>query len=140
MSVYAGNCPGCGRRWSAAFILPASPRPAGCIGGSEPSGIIDPGQWLYLSDQAAGFTASGAPGPADRERLRLAAGQAEEAAKFIPPGHDRVPDAAFTSQLGRAMRLAFPDRFQRTDLCERAQLYRAGAALHRGHRSREMAG
>ena len=50
--------------------------------------------------------------------------------KFIPSGHDRVPDEAFTSGLGCAMRDTFPGQFLLADLRERAQLYRAGAALH----------
>jgi hypothetical protein len=138
-SVYAGTCAGCGRQWSIAFILPATPPAAGRIGGSEPSAILDPGEWLWVSDQDAGFPASGVPSPGDRARLLHAAAAADEAVKFIPPD-DRVPAAAFTSPLGRAMLEASPERFLKSELLERARLYRAGAAPPRERRSRQMAG
>jgi hypothetical protein len=128
VSVYAGICPGCGQPWSEAFAIPASPAGAGRIGGAAPSAIIDPGEWLFLSDQAAGIPVAGElAGPGDSARLTLAAAAAEEAAKFIPPGEDRVPDRAFTSSLGRAMHAADPGRFRKADLNDRAQLYRVGA-------------
>jgi hypothetical protein len=128
VSVYAGICPGCGQPWSEAFAIPASPATAGSIGGAAPSAIIDPGEWLFLSDQAAGIpVADGPASPGDSARLTLAATAAEEAAKFIPPGADRVPDGAFTSSLGRAMHAADPGRFRKADLDDRARLYRGGA-------------
>jgi hypothetical protein len=134
MSIHAGTCPGCGRPWSAAFTLPAAPPDAGLFGGSEPSAIIDPGEWLWLSDQDADIPAGGPPGPQARARLERAAAAAEEAAKFIPEGHDRVPADAFTSSLGRVMRDAFPGRFAKADLSDRVQLYRAGARPGRERR------
>ena len=128
MSVHAGTCPGCGRPWSVAFSLPASAPLPGRIGGTEPSAIIGPGEWFWLSEQDAGVPAGGGPlSPGDRARLSRAADETDEVAKFIPPGHDRVPDGAFTSSLGRAMHAAFPGRFLKADLDSRAQLYRAGA-------------
>jgi hypothetical protein len=139
-SVHGGTCPACGRRWSIAFSLPASPPPAGVIGGGERSQIIDPGEWLWLSNQDAGFPAGRAPGRAARERLHRAAAEADEAAKFIPEGGDRVPAGAFTSSLGRAVHDAFPGCFSRAALRERARLYRAGAALPPWPRPREPAG
>jgi hypothetical protein len=129
-SLYDGVCPRCGSQWTAAFSLPAVPPLAGSIGGAEPSAIIDPGEWLWISDQAAGVPASVGPlSPRDRARLLLAADALDEAAKFIPPGHDRVPRGALTSSVGRAMYDAFPWRFLEADLSCRAQLYRAGACL-----------
>jgi hypothetical protein len=128
VTVHAGTCPGCGRRWSVVFTLPASAPLPGCIGGTESSAIIDPGEWFWLSEQDAGVPAGGGPlSPDDRARLGRAADETDEVAKFIPPGHDRVPDGAFTSSLGRAMHAAFPGRFLKADLDSRAQLYRAGA-------------
>jgi hypothetical protein len=122
ISVYEGACSGCGRQWRVAFSLPASLPAAGLIGGSEPSQIIDPGEWLWLSDRDA----SGATGPEAPALLARAAAAVEEAAKFIPLDADRVPGDAFTSALGRVMRDAFPGRFLKTDLDEHARLYRAG--------------
>ena len=139
MSVYAGTCTGCGRQWSVAFSLPESPPPADRIGGSEPSAIIDPGEWLWLSDQDASIPAGGPARPGDRARLGRAAAEHDEAAKFIPPGLDRVPSSAFTTSLGRAMLDAFPHRFLREDLEGRAQLYRAGARRARDCRRLETA-
>jgi hypothetical protein len=139
-SVYAGTCPGCGQEWSIAFSLPDAPPPAGHIGGPAPSRIIDPGEWLLLSDQDAGIPAGEELlSPADRARLGRAADEADEAAKFIPAGHDRVPDDAFTTTLGQSMRDAFPGRFTVTDLRGRAQLYRAGAQQDPGRRPRRKA-
>lgn len=139
VSVYAGTCPGCGLQWSFAFAVPAAPPPAGRIGGSEPSAIIDPGEWVYLSDLNASSPAGPAPSPGDRARLSRAAAAAEEAAKFIPPGLDSVPAEAFTSSCGRAMFAAFPARFRGSDLRERARLYRAGAMLQGWRSPRELA-
>jgi hypothetical protein len=135
VSVHAGTCPGCGQQWSVTFSLPATPPPAGRIGRAEPSAIIDPGEWLFLSEQAAGVPADGGLlSPGDRARLALAADTADEVAKFIPPGRDRVPDEAFTSILGRAMCDASPGRLRKADLISRAQLYRAGACQdHQRH-------
>lgn len=139
-SVYEGTCPGCGLEWSVAFSLPVAPAPPGRIGGEAPSRIIDPGEWLLLSDQDAGVPAGEAPlSPADRARLGRAADEADEAAKFIPDGHDRVPDDAFTTTLGQSMRDTFPGRFTITDLRGRAQLYRAGAQQDQGRRPRGRA-
>jgi hypothetical protein len=135
-SVHAGACPGCGRGWNVAFSLPASPLPAGLIGGAEPSAIIDPGEWLVLSDRDASVLVSSGPlGPEDRARLARAADEIAEVAKFIPAGRDRVPEEAFTSTVGRAMRAAVPGRFLGADLTDRARLYRAGARPGHGRRA-----
>jgi hypothetical protein len=140
MSVYHGTCSGCGRPWRGEFTLPAFQPPDGSIGGPGPSAVIDPGEWVYVSDLAAAFPAGSAPGPEDRVRLARAAAAVREALKFVPEGLDRVPDNAFTAARGRAMRDAFPDRFLAADLRVRALLYEAGAALQGGQRSPEMTG
>ena len=86
-SVYAGTCPGCGHQWSVSFGLPASPPPAGRIGGAEPSAIIDPGEWLLLSDQDADVPASaGLLSPEDRAQLGRAADELGEVASPSPLG------------------------------------------------------
>jgi hypothetical protein len=128
-SVRAGTCAGCGCPWSVEFSLPASPPPPGHIGGSEPSKIIDPGEWLLLSDQDADIEASSAPDQQVRARLARAAAEIDEVLKFIPVGADCVPDDAFTTSRGRAMLDVFPDRFRKPELVARAQLYRTGAGL-----------
>lgn len=123
---YGGDCPGCGRPWRAAFSVPDGLPPDGSIGEGT-SAIICPGEFVWLSDREAAFPA-GSPGAhTARERLSLAAAALDEAAKFIPPGGDRVPPEAFTSGAGRALHAEFPGRFLREDLNGRAELYRAGA-------------
>src|SRR5688572_5576193 len=51
---YRGECPTCG--WFHKFIFELPPfrkKPKnGAYGESEPSVIIDPGEWLYVSDHA----------------------------------------------------------------------------------------
>ena len=55
-SVYEGACRGCGATRRVEFLLPdAMPRvgPGLVYGGSEPSVIIDPGEFLLISDERA---------------------------------------------------------------------------------------
>jgi hypothetical protein len=74
----------------------------------EPSKIIDPGEFLLLSDKDADIPASRLPGRQDRARLDRAAAEVDEVLKFVPAGCDRVPGDAFTTSVGRAMRDASP--------------------------------
>lgn len=126
-SVYAGICPGCGRPWSVAFTLPDSPPPPDRIGEGT-SAIIDPAEWLLLSDQAAAGSVAGTLTVQGRARLLEAADAAAEALKFVPPGSDCVPAGAFTSSAGRVLRDSCPERFTRDSLLARCQVYMAGAA------------
>ncbi|MFI0484945.1 hypothetical protein [Actinomadura sp. 9N215] len=104
---YSGSCAGCGRQRAFGFRLPPGGRPgmaAGLpFGGSEPSRLLDPGEWLTVADD-----------PAVPAALAVAA--LDEALKFVPPGADAVPEAAFTSAAGRAMHATAPTRFRADNL------------------------
>ena len=122
-SWYEGACPTCGtvRRFDFVVLDAALPPPA--LGGPEPSRIIDPGEFLAAGDAAARYASvpSGATPDQVAEAYDAAAdavAAVEEVLKFIPPGEDAVPVAAFTSPDGLAMRTADPARFGRDWLDE----------------------
>ncbi|MFE1286594.1 hypothetical protein [Streptomyces sp. NPDC058751] len=125
VAVYEGVCPRCGRARSFEFRLidelpPAPP----AFGGPEPSRIIDPGEFLWVSDQVA--TDSGlrllrtppAERHAQREGSAFALAAVEEVLKFLPRGVDSVPGELFTSERGRAEHDRAPHRFERAALLE----------------------
>lgn len=111
---YVGSCPGCGAEWEYFFGLPERETPAGSFptfGGSEPSELLDAGQWLEVADRTAGDV------PADDQEeagrvLAVARAAVEEVVKFIPPGRDAVPEDAFWTDDGRRVRDAEPGRFR----------------------------
>jgi hypothetical protein len=110
---YAGPCQRCGRRREFVFELAEPIRPvAGRIeyGGSDPSRLLDPGEWMDIADAHA----TRQPGtPRDLDIARAAI---EEVLKFIPASVERVPDEAFRTARGRAVRDAEPGRFRRPRL------------------------
>ncbi|MEU8310754.1 hypothetical protein AB0C84_45190 [Actinomadura sp. NPDC048955] len=135
VSVHAGGCPTCHTTASFEFEIRAQEvviPPA--IGGAVPSQIIDPGEFLWLSDQAA----SGVPvdisslpdGQITNARLLLedAVVALEEVRKFIPDGFQRVPDEAFFSARGKSLYRSSPERFDRELIEERLDFYRHGLA------------
>jgi hypothetical protein len=102
-SRYAGPCRQCGRLREFVFVLPEALPPVTAqlaYGGSEPSRLLDPGEWLAVAD-------------ADPPSARAAI---EEVLKFLPEAADRVPDDAFHSARGRAVRDAGAERFRRDRL------------------------
>jgi predicted nucleic acid-binding Zn-ribbon protein len=121
-SRYVGQCPDCGAERRFEFRLPDEiPTPSGDTvhyGDDRPSELVDAGQWLAHCDDMARRV------PADRSRLSedeartaryaltSAAASAEEVLKFIPPGADQVPDSAFWTAEGRAVRDREPGRFR----------------------------
>ncbi|MCM3920252.1 hypothetical protein ND748_00925 [Frankia sp. AiPs1] len=114
------------------FTLAPDLLPAGVIGGPEPSRIIDPGEFLWLSDIAASgvpVDLSGMSGQQlldARQVMERAIAALGEVAKFIPPNRDEVPVEAFTSERGKELHRERPDRFRRTDIEERLRSYQAG--------------
>jgi len=92
--------------------------------GSGRSALLDAGQWLLL-ERFHGLGAHelvrmlGAHAPDDSQyndvlrSLRLAAGAAQELAKFVPEGSDAVSDDGFWTPESRAMRASAPAEFQR---------------------------
>ncbi|MCG5219423.1 hypothetical protein [Streptosporangium sp. KLBMP 9127] len=122
---YTGRCEGCGAQRGFLFGLPerevtgvAFPT----FGGREPSRLLDAGEWLWVADLTAGNVP---PEPAEaRQALATAAAAIEEVIKFIPPGQEEVPEAAFWSDRGRETRADEPSRFQLERLLFIRQTYR----------------
>ncbi|MFC7380822.1 hypothetical protein [Sphaerisporangium rhizosphaerae] len=111
---YAGACAGCGAERRHLFGLPerevgAGPFPT--FGGSEPSQLLDAGEWLWVADLTAGNVPADDPDAA-RQALAIAVAAVEEVVKFVPPGEEQVPERAFWTDLGRQVRGAEPGRFQ----------------------------
>ncbi|GLV52650.1 hypothetical protein TBS_32140 [Thermobispora bispora] len=121
---YEGTCPGCGTKRSFEFVLdPEIPPLPPAFGGDRPSQIIDPGQFLYVSQQLASAVPADPAelGPDEdlweaKELLRTAIAALEEVLKFIPEGADRVPEEAFTSPEGWLIYQREPGRFRRRRL------------------------
>jgi hypothetical protein len=120
-SSYEGDCPSCGTRRRFEFIVldPNVPPPA--LGGPEPSTIIDPGEFYQAAVRAAHAAELGPNAPEDEigdayDAAADAAAAVEEVLKFLPPGAPAVPEGAFTSERGRAVRAADPSRFERDAL------------------------
>ncbi|MGW0996662.1 hypothetical protein [Streptomyces sp. NPDC002520] len=120
VAVYEGECPQCGRTRSFEFRMSDELPPAPpAFGGAEPSQIIDPGEFLWIGDQAA--TDSGlrllntplAEHRAIRPQTAYAIAAFEEVAKFLPEGEDRIPEDRFTSERGRELYAKDPTRFTR---------------------------
>ena len=134
---YTGRCPACGVRREFAFRAP-SPGPIPADGswapGPEPSELLDPGEWLHVTDLLLDAY-SGPPDelePEERETLRhdlaSSAAAVDEALKFLPTGATRVPESAFRSEIGRTMWRTEPGRFSRIRLEAIRDAYRRGAA------------
>jgi hypothetical protein len=127
---YDGICAGCGVEREFVFALPqreVMPEGWPTFGGPEPSQLLDAGEWLWVSDLTAGNVPTNDQNAA-RQALVMARAAVEEVMKFIPDGHERVPDHAFWSELGRQVRDAEPARFQRERLEVVRDTYRDLAA------------
>lgn len=129
LSRYWGTCPGCATEREFLFALPEReviPEGYPTFGGEEPSQLLDAGEWLWVAE----LTASNVPPDDSGQALAIAIASIEEAVKFIPPGEDEVPEAAFWSDRGRRVRDADPARFRRDRLIVVRDTYREG--LSRG--------
>jgi hypothetical protein len=120
--VYAGTCPGCGRERRFEFAgVPAGDG----FGVAEASSIIDPGEFLWVSDAATDQALSSATSPdsqgAARAAFETALAALDEVLKFVEPGATEVSADQIRSELGRTVYDANPDRFQ----VERLQQRRA---------------
>ncbi|MFJ4658127.1 hypothetical protein ACIP5Y_43245 [Nocardia sp. NPDC088792] len=125
-SRYTGQCPTCGTAREYEFLLPDEilPPPADSVrfGAGDPSQLLDPGVWLWYSDVAirqvpanpAGLDAEARR--KSRHALATALAAVEETLKFLPPGVDRIPESAFTSQRGIDTYRQEPGRFTRPRL------------------------
>ncbi|GAB1640875.1 hypothetical protein [Krasilnikovia sp. MM14-A1259] len=121
---YTGTCPRCGATRDYTFRLPAEPVPAAgfSYGGAEPSELIDPGEWLTVSDayadQAPAQAAGLSPDQARHAQAVLARAVAalDEVLKFIPDGAEAVPESAFVTGPGQEAYRREPGRFRRDRL------------------------
>jgi hypothetical protein len=111
-SAYVGECPSCGTPRRFEFRVPDDPVAPPAFGGPEPSRIIDPGEFLEMGDRAAAY-ADTTTGDTAHDAALDAVAAVEEVLKFVPPGADAVPERAFTSEAGRAVRAADSSRFER---------------------------
>ncbi|MFE3255944.1 hypothetical protein ACFXPS_12375 [Nocardia sp. NPDC059091] len=135
-SRYTGDCPSCGTARAYEFRLPADilPPPADsvCFGLDNPSELLDPGVWLWYSDNCIRQVPPAGGDPQTertaRHTLATALAAVEETAKFLPPAADRIPAAAFTSPRGRATYNTEPGRFTRARLAALRDAYAAALA------------
>jgi hypothetical protein len=114
---FSGQCPRCKTVREFMFRLPD--RPYEGFGGTDPSELLDPGEWLVVADLAARH--SPVPDAAD---YALAAAAIDEVLKFIPAGASAVPPEALHTTAGRAAYELEPGRFQRSRLAAVADGYR----------------
>ncbi|HEU4426198.1 MAG TPA: hypothetical protein VFR67_26975 [Pilimelia sp.] len=134
-SRYAGTCARCGTAREFVFALPPQAGRTAAedirYGGAEPSELLDAGEWLWTADTYARAV------PADphrlaepdrrraRARLAAAAAAVDEVLKFVPPGGDRVPEAAVRTPLGGSVYRREPGRFRAARLAAVRDAYRA---------------
>lgn len=112
-SRYFGKCPTCGAMREFIFDLPPTQRPITNqveFGGSDASRLLDPGEWMAISDHYARLE------PGTPDNLDIARAALEEVIKFLPDGAHGVPDKAFWTERGRAVRDRQPERFRRARL------------------------
>jgi hypothetical protein len=107
-----GVCGGCGALREYLFSAPLQTYDGVGFGGSEPSELIDAGQWLAVADQIAGQVEVDDLGEESRAAMAFARQAVEEVVKFIPPAADAVPDEAFWTEAGRAVQALDPGRFR----------------------------
>ncbi|MTE11548.1 hypothetical protein [Nocardia aurantiaca] len=137
-SRYTGVCPSCGTSREYEFRLPDDilPPPADFVrfGLDNPSELLDPGVWLWYSDNcvrqvpAAMDALDPRAAHTARHTLATALAAVEETLKFLPPTTDRIPEAAFTSPKGRATYNTEPGRFTRARLEALRDSYAAALA------------
>jgi hypothetical protein len=109
-------------------------REAGSRFGIGPSELLDPGQWQLVS---AGYARrvvqedlEFGEDPTDRDQYEsvvkgweYARDTTAEVVKFMPPGVDEVPSAAFWTEMGKAVHEREPERFTRSRLTDDMAFY-----------------
>lgn len=137
VSVYEGNCRSCGRVRKFEFLLSEGLPPTGpgvVYGGNEASSLLDPGEFMRVSDEHAERVPGTPDGLSDaavvraRRDIAVAIAGIEECLKFIPADKDRVPADAFRRARSKEMYLRDPGRWSRLRLEAVLQAYRGVAA------------
>jgi hypothetical protein len=135
MWYFTGECAGCGRRREFTICMPEGTTRRDDVvygDGEHPSEIIDPGEWLGVSDlygqRAEEVLNDENFGGSDDVNVVYFALSArvsalDETLKFLPPNTDVMPEWLCRSITGRAVYEANPNRFARDALlAERAAL------------------
>jgi len=108
-SRYTGACPRCGTPRVFVFEIPETIPPVVRhrieYGGSDPSRVIDAGEWLVVADTHARRR------PYTLRDFHVARAATQEILKFLPAGARQIPDDVFWTDRGRAVRDAAPARF-----------------------------
>jgi len=131
---FTGPCRTCGATRTYEFVMERETSSPPAFGGQEASRLLDAGEFLWASDQAAARVPVNVSGLTPRRRgdamadLRYAIAALQEVAKFIPGGADAVPVEAVSSELGQVLYRADPERFTREVLQEHLASYREGLA------------
>lgn len=124
---YFGTCRTCHNQREFIFELPPQQRPIGNqveFGGPDRSRILDAGEWMAISEYYAKLH------PGTPEDLDIARAALEEVIKFLPDGVESVPETAFWSEKGRAVRTREPGRFRRARLAAVLDVYRKQLAKY----------
>jgi len=126
-SRYFGKCRTCGTMREFVFELPPKQLPITNqveFGGRDPSRLLDAGQWLAIAEYYAKLE------PGTPDDLDIARAAIEEVIKFLPDGVESVPDSAFWTERGRAVRDREPARFRAARLAAILDAYRKGLAKY----------
>lgn len=119
---YFGDCPRCGR--GREFFVEVTDVDAEDGYGSGRSELIDPGEWLLVSDlfhdNLRQLVESGEiadeQAPVIYDLLRTTASAVDQVLAFLPEDAPSVPETAFWTERGLAVRTARPERFDRDQL------------------------
>jgi hypothetical protein len=130
VALYQGSCARCGRSLEYAFPLADEIVAADKFGGTEPSQLIDAGQFLRESDRAV-RRAGDAPAPQKLFLLGRAIACLEEVLKWIPDGEETPPAWAFFTEDGLRFSREEPGRFRRPRLRAVLAAYQEQHALAR---------
>jgi hypothetical protein len=126
-SRYFGKCRTCGTMREFIFELPPTQLPVTNqveFGGRDTSRLLDAGQWMAISEYYAKLE------PGTPDDLDIARAAVEEVIKFLRNGVEGVPDTAFWTERGRAVRDREPGRFRAARLAAILDAYRKQLARY----------
>jgi hypothetical protein len=126
-ACYAGRCTHCGEQLEYVFVLDAEIVAPTAIGGTNPSTIIDAGQYMATSERAARQVRVGGstdPKGSAKAFLVRAIACLDEVVKWMPIGTDQVPVSAFFTIEGLRLYMEDPGRFRRVPLLAVLAAYR----------------